>query len=197
MAFRSPCGLSLVTILLCCSWFTRDAGAQSPATQPAATTYSSASAADDDDQTVIQVKALPKNLLEDQQAFLTTPFRMRSDNLFFIVPAIFASSILVGSDTAIEAHLPKGSSTISLAANASDAGMAALIGAGAGLFLWGEKTKDEHQRETGFLAGEAAIDAYIDSTAFKYIAGRLRPDTGDNRGSFSRVAILFPPVRQP
>ena len=24
-------------------------------------------------------------------------------------------------------------------------------------------TKDEHKRETGFLAGEAAIDAYIDS----------------------------------
>ncbi len=192
MAFRSPCGLSLVTILLCCSWFTGKAGAQSPAPQPASTTALSAAAADEDGQTVIQVKALPKNLLEDQQAFFTAPFRMRSDNLFFIVPAIFASSILVGSDTAIEAHLPKGSSTVSLAANASDAGMAALIGAGAGLFLWGEKTHDEHQRETGFLAGEAAIDAYIDSTAFKYMAGRLRPGIGDDRGNFFSGGDSFP-----
>ena len=103
---------------------------------------------------------------------------MQSGNLFFVVPAIFATSILVGSDTKIEAHLPKGSSTISLAANASNAGMAALLGAGAGLFLLGEKNHDEHERETGFLAGEAAIDAYIDATTFKYLAGRQRPDTG-------------------
>ncbi len=81
---------------------------------------------------------------------------MQSENLFFVVPAIFATSILVGSDTKIEAHLPKSSSTINLAANASNAGMAALLGAGAGLFLLGEKNHDEHERETGFLAGEAA-----------------------------------------
>jgi len=136
MATRSPRGLSLVSILLCCSLFASYAEAQSPAPQPAAGSPSSAPAADDDGQTPIHVRALPKNLLEDQEAFLTTPFRMKSDNLFFVVPAIFASSILVGSDTAIEAHLPKGSSTISLAANASDAGMAALLGAGGGLFLW-------------------------------------------------------------
>jgi membrane-associated phospholipid phosphatase len=192
MATRSPRGLSLVSILLCCSLFASYAEAQSPAPQPAAGSPSSAPAADDDGQTPIHVRALPKNLLEDQEAFLTTPFRMKSDNLFFVVPAIFASSILVGSDTAIEAHLPKGSSTISLAANASDAGMAALLGAGGGLFLWGQMSKDEHQRETGFLAGEAAIDAYVDSTAFKYIAGRLRPDTGNDKGTFFSGGDSFP-----
>ena len=127
-----------MSILLCGCLFSRYAAAQSPAPQPAPASPSSATRTDDDGQTPIHVTALPKNLLEDQEAFLTTPFRMRSDNLFFLVPAIFASSVLVGSDTAIEAHLPKGSSTISLAANASDAGMAALIGAGGGLFLWGQ-----------------------------------------------------------
>lgn len=117
---------------------------------------------------------------------------MGSQNLFFIVPAIFANAILVGSDTDLETHLPKSSNTIKLAANASDAGMAAVLGASAGLFLWGQKTNDEHKRETGFLAGEAAIDAYADSTVFKYIAGRERPDTGNNRGNFFVGGDSFP-----
>ena len=117
---------------------------------------------------------------------------MQSGNLFFIVPGIFASAILVGSDTDLETHLPKGSSTVKMAANASDAGMAALLGVGGGLFLLGEKNHDEHQRETGFLAGEAAIDAYVDSTIFKYIAGRERPYIGNNRGNFFVAGDSFP-----
>ncbi|MGB8770329.1 MAG: capsule assembly Wzi family protein [Candidatus Korobacteraceae bacterium] len=123
---------------------------------------------------------------------MTTPFRMRADNLFFLVPATGISAILVGSDTALESHLPKGTNTINLAVKASDAGMAALLGAGGGLFLWGQLSKDEHKRETGFLAGEAAMDAYIDSTAFKYIAGRERPYTGNDRGSFFAGGDSFP-----
>ncbi len=146
----------------------------------------------DDETSRIPLTALPKNILQDQKAFLTSPFRMQSENLFFLVPAIFASSILVGSDTAIEAHLPKGSSTINMAATASNAGMAALLGAGGGLFLLGEKGNDEHERETGLLAGEAAIDAYMDATAFKYIAGRERPDTGSDRGNFFSGGDSFP-----
>ena len=59
-------------------------------------------------------------------------------------------------------------------------------------FCGDRMTKDEHKRETGFLAGEAAIDAYIDSTAFKYIAGRLRPDTGNDRGNFFSGGDSFP-----
>src|SRR5208337_4684749 len=102
MASRVPCGLSLVSILLCCSLLISYAEAQSSSPQSAASSPSSASDADDDDQVHIHIEALPKNLLEDQEAFLTSPFRMRSDNLFFLVPAIFASSILVGSDTALE-----------------------------------------------------------------------------------------------
>ncbi len=149
-------------------------------------------ASGDESEPHIKLRSLPKNLLEDQEAFLTTPFRMRAGNLFFLLPATAVSTLLVGSDTAIEAHLPKGANTVKMAVNASNAGMAALLGTGGGLFLWGQFTKDEHKRETGFLAGEAAIDAYIDSTAFKYLAGRERPYTGDGRGSFFQGGDSFP-----
>ena len=189
MAFR--CTSRVVGTLLCCL-LAGYARAQSAVPNPAPVSQGSASALDSDGESHVSLRSLPKNVLQDQEAFLTTPFRMQSGNLFFVVPAIFATSILVRSDTSLEAHLPKGSSTISLAANASNAGMAALLGAGAGLFLLGEKHHDEHERETGFLAGEAAMDAYIDTTAFKYLAGRQRPDTGNNRGNFFSGGDSFP-----
>jgi membrane-associated phospholipid phosphatase len=168
------------------------AHAQSAAPNPAPTTQPPKSISSDDGESNVTLKSLPKNIWQDQQAFLTTPFRMQSQNLFFVVPAIFATSILVGTDTKIEAHLPKSTSTINLAANASNAGMGILLGAGAGLFLLGEKHHDDHERETGLLAGEAALDAYIDATAFKYIAGRERPGTGNNRGDFFSGGDSFP-----
>jgi len=189
MVFRCPS--RLVGALLCCL-LAGYARAQSSVPNPAPASQAAKPTSNDDSESHVTLKSLPKNILQDQEAFLTTPFRMQSQNLFFVVPAIFATSILVGSDTKIEAHLPKSSSTINLAANASNAGMAALLGAGAGLFLLGEKNHDEHERETGFLAGEAAMDAYIDATAFKYLSGRERPDTGNNRGNFFAGGDSFP-----
>jgi len=181
-----------MTAVVCGSLLVGCATAQSSVPDPAVPGRLSKPIIDDDTAPSIKVSSLPKNILQDQQAFFTTPFRMGSGDLFFIVPATFATSILVGSDTALEKHLPSGKSTISMAATASNAGMAALLGTSAGLFLWGQKTKDEHKRETGFLAGEAAIDGYLDATAFKYIAGRERPDTGNDRGSFFSGGDSFP-----
>ena len=189
MVFRCPS--RVVGTLLCCL-LAGYARAQSAVPIPAPATQPARPIAADDGESALALKSLPKNIWQDQQAFLTTPFRMQSENLFFVVPAIFASSILVGTDTKIEAHLPKGTSTINLAANASNAGMGLLLGAGAGLFLLGEKNHDDHERETGFLAGEAALDAYIDATAFKYLVGRERPDTGNNRGDFFSGGDSFP-----
>jgi len=146
----------------------------------------------DDGESHVRLGSLPKNIFQDQTALFTTPLRMRPENLVWVAPALFAGSVLVASDTAFESHLPKGSTTVKLAAHLSDAGMAALLGTGAGLFLWGQKTQDERKRETGFLAGEAAIEAYLDSSVIKYIAGRERPGTGNNRGEFFTGGDSFP-----
>ena len=180
----------IVGVVLCCLLATH-LRAQAP--QAAAKPQSSVVAPNNDEEdSRVSLGSLPQNVLQDQKAFFGTPFRMQSKDLFFVVPALFASSVLVGSDTALESHLPKNPNTINLASTASNAGLAALLGTSGALFLWGQKTHDEHQRETGFLAGEAAIDAYIDTTAFKYIAGRQRPDTGNNRGNFFSGGDSFP-----
>jgi membrane-associated phospholipid phosphatase len=91
---------------------------------------------------------------------------------------------LVASDTAVEGHVTTNPTTVSRASTFSNAGLATLAGVGGGMYLWGTFAKNEQQRETGFLSGEAALDAYIDTTMIKYVAGRDRPFTANGRGNF-------------
>ena len=50
-----------------------------------------------------------------------------------------------------------------------------MAAAAGGLYLWGHFTHNDHKRETGFLAGEAAVNAMAASYALKYAFGRERP----------------------
>lgn len=159
---------------------------------PSSVSSSSPSIATNIETPALKISALPKYLLEDQRAFWTLPSHFRAPDLTFLVPATFGTALLIGSDTAIENHLPKSSNTIKLAANGSTAGALGLVAVGGGLFLIGSSSHNEHQRETGFLVGEAAIDAYATSTALQYITQRERPFTGNNRGSFFDGGNSFP-----
>lgn len=145
-----------------------------------------------DEQSDLTLRAFPKNLLQDQMAFWTLPFHLDVQSLSFLVPATFGTAALIGSDTAIEKHLPTSPNTVKMAANASTAGMAALVGVGGGLYLIGQATHDEHKREAGYLIGEAAIDAYAASTAMQYITQRERPFTGNDKGQFFYGENSFP-----
>jgi len=143
-------------------------------------------------QTDLTVRHLPKFLAQDQLAFWTLPLHSNVQSLAFWVPATFGTAALIGSDTAIEAKLPTSPSTVSRAANASTAGMLALVGAGGGLYLMGQVQHNDHKSETGYLVGEAAIDAYAASTALQYTTQRERPFTGNNKGRFFYGGNSFP-----
>ena len=120
----------------------------------------------------VDLRSLPRNLFTDQRTFWTTPFRMTAHQWQWTVPLAFVGAGLLASDTAIEEHVPTNPSTVSHAVTFSNAGVAALAGVGGGMFLLGHITHDDQQRETGLLAGEAGIDAYLDTTVFKYAFGR-------------------------
>lgn len=140
----------------------------------------------------IALKSFPRNILQDQQALFTMPFHMSERQWTVAVPLSMLAIGLVASDTAVEGHVTKTPSTVSRATTFSNVGVAALAGVGGGMYLWGALAKNEHQRETGFLSGEAAVDAYLDTTLIKYIAGRERPFTGNGRGSFFSGGNSFP-----
>ena len=142
--------------------------------------------------TPIRLQSLPRNLFMDQKQFWSSPFHMTDRELQWTVPLVFAATALVASDTSIEKHAPSSLTTISHASTASNAGLAAYVGAGGGLFVLGHMRSDDQQRETGLLSGEAAIDAFLDTEVFKYAAGRERPYEGDHRGGFFQGGSSFP-----
>src|SRR6266446_2159545 len=102
----------------------------------------------------LRLKSLPRNLFLDQKSFWSAPFHMTRTEWRWTVPLAFAGAGLLASDTAVEKHVPTSSTTVSHAATASDAGLAALVGAGAGMFLLGQAAHNDQQRETGLLSGE-------------------------------------------
>jgi membrane-associated phospholipid phosphatase len=140
----------------------------------------------------VNLKSLPRNLFVDQKNLWSTPFHMTPAEWNWTVPLAFAGAALMASDTAIEKHVPTNPSTVSHAVTASNAGLAAMAGAGAGMFLWGHLTDNDQQRETGLLSGEAGVGAYLDTEVLKYAFGRERPFTGSGKGHFFQGGSSFP-----
>ncbi len=137
-------------------------------------------------------RSLPGNILYDQAAFWTTPARMRTKDLNWLLPLGSVTAISLASDTDIESHLPTNPTTIQHAKSFSDYGAAAFVGVAGGAFLWGQITHNDHMSETGFLSGEALADSFLVTTALKYATGRERPTEGDYKGHFWQGGDSFP-----
>jgi hypothetical protein len=188
------CQLSWVLIFAVCAPMAR---AQSEPNQPETASAQPEGAANPlaslgPDASPVDLKSLPRDLWVDQKSFLTTPFHMSRRAWEWTVPLAFIGAGLLASDTDIEKHAPTSPSVISHAVTASNAGLALMAGAGAGMFLWGHLSNDDEQRETGLLSGEAGVDAFIDTEILKYATGRERPFVGDGRGLFFKGGDSFP-----
>lgn len=140
----------------------------------------------------VRLQSLPRNLFLDQKNFWSAPLHMTRAEWEWAVPSVITGLALVASDKHIEKHVPTSPATVSHAVTFSNAGLAAMAGASGGLFVWGHLTHDDQKRETGLLAGEAAIDAFLDTQVFKYAAGRDRPFVGNGQGSFFQGGDSFP-----
>ena len=161
-------------------------------TEPASSNSGPQMQAPDDISPTVDIKSLPKNLLMDQKDFWTAPLHMSEKEWDWALPSILIGGIMIKSDNTIENHVPTSKNTVSHAVTASNAGVAAMAGVGAGLFLLGHMQNDDQKRETGILAGEAAIGALADTEIFKYAAGRDRPFTGTHPGRFFDGGDSFP-----
>ena len=145
-----------------------------------------------DDDRGVRIQSLPRDIFQDQQALFGMPVRMGERQWKLALPLGIVAVGLVASDTALEGHVTQSPSTVSRASSFSNAGLGAMLGVGGGMFVWGSLAHNETERETGFLSGEAAIDAYLDTTLIKYVAGRDRPFTGSGKGDFFSGGSSFP-----
>jgi hypothetical protein len=67
-----------------------------------------------------------------------------------------------------------------------------LAGAAGGIFLFGKIMHNDHAAETGWLAGEAAVNAAAANYAFKFAFQRQRPYQGTGAGHFFSSGSSFP-----
>src|SRR5258708_20614544 len=79
----------------------------------------------------------------------------------------------------------------------SDAGIAGLVGGAAAMWAFSYKNHDSHWRETGFLAGEAALNSLIITEGAKYSLRRERPFQGEGLGPFFQNGTSFPSEHAP
>jgi hypothetical protein len=133
-----------------------------------------------------------KHLIADQKAIVTSPARLRWSDGSWLFPLAAATGGFLASDRAVTPALTTDQHKLNRYVKVSDYGLYSMVGVGGGLYLLGKMTHDDHKRETGVLAGEAAIDALGDTTALKYIFARQRPYQGNGLGNFFDGGTSFP-----
>jgi hypothetical protein len=138
------------------------------------------------------LKRLPGDFLQDQREIWASPAKLRFSDTEWLVPLSGFTAGLVVTDSDFNKSLSHDPKTINRYNNLSNASIAALIGGAGGMWLLSHETHNEHWRETGFLAGEAALNSLMVVEGMKYSFGRQRPDEGNGNGQFFHGGTSFP-----
>jgi membrane-associated phospholipid phosphatase len=156
----------------------------------------SSSAKDPDDDTIEPghryIKDLPKDFLIDQKHIWTSPARLRFSDIDWLVPVSGIAAGLFVTDSDVSRHISNNPSTVSRYKSISTDTVGVLIGGSAAMWGLSYATHNEHWRETGLLAGEAAIGSLIPVELMKYSLRRQRPYQGDGTGPFFQGGTSFP-----
>ena len=135
---------------------------------------------------------LVKDFVGDQKGIWTSPGRLRFEDTDWLVPLAGFTSGLFVTDRQVSGHLAADIKTQQHYRSIATDGAFALAGVGGGLAVWSAFSHNEHQRETGFLSGEAAIDSLVVVEALKYGFQRQRPYQGNGGGHFFSGGASFP-----
>ncbi len=139
-----------------------------------------------------KVVTLPSALLHDQIGIWTSPAKARFPDATWLVPLGGFTAALLTTDTEVSRHLSNAPDTLLRYKHISDYGAYSMAAGAGGLYFLGLFDHDEHQRETGFLSGEAAIDSLAVVEALKYATGRERPYLDNANGKFRKGGSSFP-----
>ncbi len=137
-------------------------------------------------------KGLGKEFLQDQEQIWTSPAKLRFSDAQWLVPMSGITAGLFVTDYDYSKNLSHNPSTVSHYITISNAGIGALIGGAGGMWVLGHVKHNEHWSETGFLAGEAALNSLIMVESLKYPLGRERPYQGNGTGPFFQGGTSFP-----
>jgi len=168
-----------------------DPGAESSSDSGSSSAASIPADASEDHDNSLGVPLL-KHLLSDQRSIWTSPFRIQLADADWLLPLGVAAGGMLATDTEVSKHLSNSPSRLKYSDDLSNYGLVTFGAAVGGLYLWGRITHDDHKREAGFLAGEAALDSLVVDYVGKYTLGRERPLQDDYRGGFWKGGDSFP-----
>ncbi len=134
----------------------------------------------------------PKHFLLDQKAMWTSPFHMSVPEATWLVPVAGFTAGLFATDSDFMRSLSHNPSTLTRYRHISDYGLGAMGGIAGGAYLLGLATHNEHEQETGFLSGEAAVDSLVATEAIAYMTRRERPLMDNANGQFWHGGDSFP-----
>ncbi len=133
-----------------------------------------------------------QHLAQDQFQIWTFPARTRPEDAEWLMPFALTAAGLFVTDTEFSKHLSSSPRRTKYGNEFANFGVGAMGGVAGGLWLWGEMSHDDHKRETGLLAGEAALDSLAVTYALKYSFGRERPLQDNFQGKFFTGGDSFP-----
>jgi len=139
-----------------------------------------------------RVTTLPRQLVRDQFGIWTSPAKARLSDATWLVPLGGFTAALFATDSDVSRHLNNDPNTLLRYRHLSDYSAAAMGTAAVGSYVLGLATHNEHEREAGFLSGEAGIDGLVIAEAFKYATGRERPYADNAKGKFRSGGTSFP-----
>src|SRR5271163_402167 len=145
-----------------------------------------------DDEPQNTVAGFPLALLHDQVGIWTSPMKARLPDATWMVPLGGFAAALCATDSDISRHLSNAPDTLQRYRHISDYGVYSMAAGAGGLYLLGLMDHNDHQRETGFLSEEAAIDSLAVVEGLSYVTGRERPYRDNANGKFWHGGTSFP-----
>jgi hypothetical protein len=140
----------------------------------------------DPDQQPGFVKRSVIRIGQDQKLLFKGPFEKH--NLKWDAVILVGTGAFLAADRHIENNIPHSHFTVYQAI--SDTALGGLAASLAGVYLYGAKTEHRHARETGELELETLINTFLIYAPMQLIAGRQRPDEGNNHGDFFKHHAL-------
>jgi FlaA1/EpsC-like NDP-sugar epimerase len=138
------------------------------------------------------LRYLAQNLVSDQKKIWTSSLHLRAlhteDKNWLAVFGIGTLG-LVAADNGLMRNF--GVSAIAHSSGFSNYALGTMVASAASFYLRGAITRDDHGRETGLLAGEAALNSVIVAETMKRAFQRPRPNAA-NAGTFGAGGDSFP-----
>lgn len=132
----------------------------------------------------ITAKGLPLAILKDQVPIWTSPVRIRSHNLIWLLPLGAATGVTLATDTDAMRNISHDRTFNKDNVNASNYLLGVELAVPVALYGLRLFKRDSHASETGILSGEALADAVVVEEISKIILRRERPLYNNAAGDF-------------